>query len=160
MPMDPRCSDSRTLGREDIRLSKISVEEIVTEFCAAWGDGQKATPDIDKIVGMFAENGEWVLSVPAGPTIRGRAAIRAEIERQGQFVSHMQCGILKLISSDSTVVTERLDHFTMRDKRIAHALTAIYELDQAGKILSWREYFDTADMAQQLGMKPDEIVAG
>lgn len=141
-------------------MSKVSVEEIVTEFCAAWGDGQKTGPDIDKIVEMFAEDGEWVLTVPNGPTIKGRSAIRAEIERQAQFVSHMQCGILKMISSDATVVTERLDHFTMHGKRIAHALTAIYELDDSGKILSWREYFDTADMAQQLGMKPDEVVAG
>lgn len=135
-------------------------EEIVREFCAAWGDGKTAVPDIDKIVDMFAPDGEWQLWVPGGDTIKGRDAIRKEIERQIQFSSYMQCGINKIISAGSVVMTERVDHFTMRDIRVEHALVAVFELDEAGKIKSWVEYFDTADLGQQLGMKPEDIIAG
>src|ERR1700760_1959281 len=121
------------------------VEDIVKRFCDAWGTDEAPTPDVDLIVDMFAEQGEWVLWVPGGPTITGRAAIRAEIERQLTFSSDMRCGITRITSAGSTVMTERLDHFTMRDVRVAHALVAVFDLDDAGKILSWREYFDTAD---------------
>jgi limonene-1,2-epoxide hydrolase len=135
-------------------------EQIVLEFCAAWGDGVAAPPDIDKIISMFAEDGEWQLWVPGGPTIKGRAALRSEITRQCGFSSLMHCGITKMISSGSTVVTERVDHFNMHGVRVEHALMAIYELDAGGKITSWREYFDTADIGKQLGMQPEAVIGG
>jgi limonene-1,2-epoxide hydrolase len=135
-------------------------EQIVREFCDAWGDGKTRTPNVDKIIDMFAEDGEWRLWVPKGPLIKGRAALRAEIERQCGFSTYLQCGVVKMVSSGSVVVTERVDHFTMHDVRVEHALIAIYELDADGKIASWREYFDTADIAAQLGMNPDEVIGG
>lgn len=137
-----------------------SQERIVREFCAAWGDGTDRAPDVDAIVEMFAEDGAWHVSMPKGPVIRGRAAIRAEIERQTKFATRMQCGIDRIISHGSTVMTERLDHFTMHDVRVAHALVAVYDLDDSGRIVSWREYFDTADIGEQLGMKPDQVMNG
>lgn len=141
-------------------MSENNLAEIVKEFCAAFGDGRQAAPDVDKLLGMFAEDGEWVLIVPGGPTIKGRDAIRAEFDRQKEFASYMHCEILRLVASGSTVVTERLDNFTMHDRRINHALTAVFDFDDEGKIVSWREYFDMADMAQQLGIKPDDVIAG
>jgi limonene-1,2-epoxide hydrolase len=135
-------------------------ERIVREFCNAWGDGATAKPDVDKIISIFAEEGEWQLWVPAGPIIKGRGALRAEIERQLGFSSFMHCGIRKMISSGQNVVTERVDHFTMHGIRVEHALMAIYELDAAGKITAWREYFDTADIGKQLGMNPEAVISG
>jgi limonene-1,2-epoxide hydrolase len=135
-------------------------ERIVVEFCDAWGDGATARPDVDKIIDMFAPDGEWQLWVPAGPTIKGRKALRVEIDRQLGFSSYMHCGITKIVSSGRNVVTERVDHFTMRGVRVEHALLAIYELDADGKILAWREYFDTADIGKQLGMNPEAVISG
>jgi limonene-1,2-epoxide hydrolase len=135
-------------------------ERIVLEFCDAWGDGATARPDVDKIIGMFAEDGEWQLWVPAGPTIKGRAALCAEINRQLGFSSFMHCGIKKMLSSGQNVVTERVDHFTMHGIRVEHALMAIYEIDGSGKITAWREYFDTADIGKQLGMNPEAVIGG
>ena len=137
-----------------------TAEQIVREFCDAWGDGKTRTPKIDLIIEMFAEDGEWRLWLPGGPVIKGRAALRAEIERQCEFSTYLQCGITKIVASGSTVVTERVDHFTMHDIRVEHALMAIYDLDAEGKITSWREYFDTADIAAQLGMSPDKVMDG
>jgi limonene-1,2-epoxide hydrolase len=135
-------------------------EDIVQIFCNAWGDGTDRKPDVDAIVDMFSPDGEWVLWVPGGPRIVGHAALRAEIDRQLGFSSRMQCGTLKVTSTDTTVMTERLDHFTMRDTRVAHALVAVFDLDADGKIRSWREYFDTADIGKQLGMQPDQVIGG
>jgi limonene-1,2-epoxide hydrolase len=135
-------------------------EQVIREFCDAWGDGATARPDVEKIIEMFAEDGEWQLWVPAGPTFKGRAALRAEIDRQCGFSSFMHCGIVQILSSGRNVVTERVDHFTMHGVRVEHALMAIYEIDGQGKIAAWREYFDTADIAKQLGMAPEAVIAG
>src|SRR3546814_4704812 len=90
-----------------------------------------------------------------GQVVQGREAIRAEIELQREFSTFMECGIVKLVSAGLTVMTERLDYFTMHGVRVSHALVAVYDLDAEGKILSWREYFDTADLGKQLGMQPE-----
>jgi limonene-1,2-epoxide hydrolase len=135
-------------------------ERIVVEFCNAWGDGVTARPDVNKIISMFAEDGVWQLWVPAGPTFKGRDALRSEIDRQCGFSTFMHCGITKMVSSGRNVVTERVDHFTMHGIRVEHALMAIYEIDAGGKIAAWREYFDTADIGKQLGMLPDTVIAG
>ena len=135
-------------------------QQIVLEFCNAWGDGATARPDVNKIISMFAEDGVWQLWVPGGPTIKGREALRSEIDRQCGFSTFMHCGITKMISSGSIVATERLDHFTMRGIRVEHALMAIYEIDAGGKIAAWREYFDTADIGKQLGMRPEAVITG
>jgi limonene-1,2-epoxide hydrolase len=137
-----------------------NAQQIVVEFCNAWGDGAIARPDVNKIIGMFAEDGVWQLWVPAGPVFKGRAALRSEIERQCGFSSFMRCGITRIVSSGKNVVTERVDHFTMRGIRVEHALMAIYEIDADGKIAAWREYFDTADIGKQLGMAPEAVIGG
>jgi limonene-1,2-epoxide hydrolase len=135
-------------------------EQIVLEFCNAWGDGATARPDVNKIIGMFAEDGVWQLWVPGGPTIQGRDALRSEIDRQCGFSSFMHCGVTKMLSGGSVVVTERVDHFTMHGIRVEHALMAVYEVNPGGKIAAWREYFDTADIGKQLGMRPEAVIAG
>jgi limonene-1,2-epoxide hydrolase len=137
-----------------------NAEQIVLEFCNAWGDGATPRPDVDKIIDMLAEDGEWQLWVPAGPVFKGRAALRAEIDRQCGFSSFMHCGVTRILSGGRSVVTERIDHFTMHGIRVEHALMAIYEIDTTGKIALWREYFDTADIAKQLGMRPEAVIAG
>src|SRR3546814_593065 len=103
---------------------------------------------------------DWSSDVCSSDLVQGREAIRAEIERQREFSTFMECGIVKLVSAGLTVMTERLDYFTMHGVRVSHALVAVYDLDAEGKILSWREYFDTADLGKQLGMQPEAVIAG
>src|SRR3546814_14438456 len=102
---------------------------------------------------------DWSSDVCSSDLVQGREAIRAEIERQREFSTFMECGIVKLVSAGLTVMTERLDYFTMHGVRVSHALVAVYDLDAEGKILSWREYFDTADLGKQLGMQPEAVIA-
>ena len=35
---------------------------------------------------------------------------------------------------------------------------AMYDLDEHGKIVSWREYFDISDLARQLGLKAEDLL--
>lgn len=131
-------------------------ESIVREFLAAWGDG-KRVPDVDKIASMFAPNGHWALYIPGGPVITGRDAIRTEIHRQLGYVSFPSCNIVNILSSDTLVATERVDHFIRNGKTVDHALMAMFELDADGLITAWREYFDTYDLSRQTGADPARL---
>ena len=125
-------------------------EKFIVEFLDAWGDGNALRPDVDKIADSLAEDAVWQLWMPDGPVLRGRDAIIADIERQLEFATYMKCGLLNMGSTDTTVVTERLDSFQSGDIRVQHSLCAAFDLDADGKISAWREYFDVADVVRQL----------
>jgi limonene-1,2-epoxide hydrolase len=124
-------------------------EAVIREFLDAWGDGE-CDPDADKILSMFAEDAQWQLWLPGGPTLKGREAIGRDIRRQLSFCHKMKCGLLSITSSDRTVMTERLDTFVANGTTVHHHLMAVYDLDAAGKITAWREYFDYGDVERQL----------
>lgn len=136
----------------------IRQEEFIREFCAAWGDGSaESRPQVDKIVAMMAEDAVWQLWVPGGPEIRGRAALRREIERQMSYVTHNLCRIRNIVSSDTVVMTERDDLAVSNGTPMPHSMVAVYELDEQGLIKAWREYLDTADLAKKKGVSLDQV---
>jgi limonene-1,2-epoxide hydrolase len=45
----------------------------------------------------------------------------------------------------------------MGEKRITMRLAAAFEVVD-GKIAAWREYYDTVDLAHQLGVDPSSLV--
>ncbi|PKM05632.1 MAG: nuclear transport factor 2 family protein, partial [Gammaproteobacteria bacterium HGW-Gammaproteobacteria-5] len=89
----------------------IRQETFIREFLDAWGDGTaESRPQLDRIISMMAEDAVWQLWVPGGPVIRGREALRREIERQMSYVTHNKCTIRQIVSSDDVVMTERDDY--------------------------------------------------
>ena len=132
-------------------------EELIREFCDIWGDGTpESRPQVEKILAMMAEDAEWQLWVPGGPIIRGRKALRKEIERQMSFATHNKCNIVNIVSSDRVVMTERSDYAVVRGVPMPHSMVAVYELNAQGLITAWREYLDTADLARKSGVSPSE----
>jgi limonene-1,2-epoxide hydrolase len=130
----------------------LAQEQFLEQFCAAWGDGSfEKKPDVEKILSMMAEDAEWQLWVPGGPTIRGRDALRQEIHRQMRFATNNKCNIVNVLSSDTMVMQERSDTAIIRGRPCPHQLVAIFELDAAGLIKRWREYLDMADLLQKQG---------
>jgi limonene-1,2-epoxide hydrolase len=137
----------------------IAQEKFIKEFCDAWGDGSlEKKPDVEKILSMMAEDAEWQLWVPGGPIVRGRAALREEIQRQIRIATNNKCNIVNVLSSDTMVMQERSDTAVILGKPCPHQMVAIYELDQAGLIKRWREYLDMADLTRKMGV--DEKFAG
>jgi limonene-1,2-epoxide hydrolase len=83
-------------------------EKFIADFQAAWGDGTLETkPNIEKILSMMSEDAEWQLWVPGGPVVKGKAALREEIERQIRIATHNKCNIVNVVSSDTMVMQER-----------------------------------------------------
>lgn len=124
-------------------------EGFIRDFLDAWGDGE-SDPDSARILAAFADDAEWQLWVPGGPTLKGREAIGKDIERQLRFCNKMKCGLVSITSSDTQVITERHDTFVAGDVKVDHYLMAVYDLDETGKIKAWREYFDVGDVDRQL----------
>jgi limonene-1,2-epoxide hydrolase len=137
----------------------LAQEKFIQEFCEAWGDGSlEKKPDVEKILSMMSEDAEWQLWVPGGPTVRGRGALREEIQRQIRIATNNKCNIVNVLSSDTMVMQERSDTAVILGKPCPHQMVAIYELDSAGLIRRWREYLDMADLTRKMGV--DEKFAG
>jgi limonene-1,2-epoxide hydrolase len=127
-------------------------EAVVVDMLKAWGDGT-SLPDIDAIVSAFAPEASWTLYMPDGPTILGREAIRAEVERQLTYVGSMKCRVPLIASDDNLVIAERVDEFTRLGRPIVQFLAGVFELDAENRIFAWRDYFDMLDLAAQAGVE-------
>jgi limonene-1,2-epoxide hydrolase len=115
-------------------------------------------PDLDAALLDFTDDARYQVCVPRGEILTGRAAITAELARQFAFYHQCDCEILAIASNDHQVFTERRDHVTIThlDKRIYSSVCAIFELDDAGLIADWREYWDTDDINRQLDLTPEQ----
>ena len=116
-------------------------------------------PDLDAALDGFAEDATYQSLVPSRQPLLGKAAIKAELEKQFGRYKDCVCEILAVASNDRYVFTERKDHVSMIewDKRIFSSVNAVFELDGADRIVAWREYWDTGDIAKQLGLSSEQM---
>ena len=131
------------------------IERIVLDFVhAAYGERM----DVDAMAALMADDFVWQLNVPLSPIIYGRDAARAELEKHNQLASGMVEGseIRTAISNDDTVVVERVDVNVIAGTKVTFHVTAIFEV-RDGAIACWREYWDTGDIARQLGTDPAQM---
>lgn len=132
--------------------TKNATEQIVLDFLhAAYGE----TMDIDAMTALMADDFVWQLHVPLSPVVVGRDAARAELEKHSKLSTGMIEGseIRTIVSNGDTVVVERVDVNAMNDVAVTFNVTAIFEV-RNGAITHWREYWDTAHVARQLGIDP------
>ncbi len=103
---------------------------------------------------MLADDARYQPVVPIAPVRQGADAIVAEMERQYQLYDECACNTLNVAVSGNTVFTERVD--TVRQlangQRTTTCVVGVFDLDAAGKITWWREYWDALDCAGQLGI--------
>jgi limonene-1,2-epoxide hydrolase len=112
-------------------------------------------PDIEKILSMMSEDAEWQLWVPGGPVVRGKKALREEIERQTRIATNNKCNIVNVVSNERMVMQERSDTAVILGKFCPHQMVAVYELDDDGRIKRWREYLDMADLTRKMGVNEE-----
>lgn len=132
--------------------TKDEIEQIVVDFIhAAYGQRM----DIDAMTALMADDFVWQLHVPLSPVVVGRDAARAELEKHNGLSTGMIEGseIRTIVSNNDTVVVERIDVNAMNGVAVKFYVTAIFEVHD-GAITHWREYWDTAHVARQLGIDP------
>ena len=109
---------------------------------------------------MMADDVEWQLWVPGGPIIKGKAAIREELERQKSFLRNNKCNIINITSSDTVVMTERKDDAMLYGRDAPHHMVAVFVLNDEGLIREWREYLDMMDLTKKMGVDLDTAAEG
>jgi len=131
-------------------------EAVVREFMQyAHGHEQSA----DAMADMMTDDVVWQVNVPSWKARTGRETCRAELSRQNTMSTGGLEGseVLNVASNDRVVFTERVDVFETMGKRVTLHTNAVYEVED-GKIAAWREYYDSVDLARQLGIDPNLVV--
>jgi limonene-1,2-epoxide hydrolase len=114
-------------------------------------------PDIDGLVASFAlENTSYVLYPTTKPII-GRTALKEEFARQAKTSHAPRSDIKAYASNGRFVFIERVDHFITHGIQHTVAMNSVFEVNEDNLITAWREYFDSGDVARQLGIGADEM---
>lgn len=117
-------------------------EDLVRRFCKAW-----EADDTPAIVAWFTDDATYH-NIPVDPMV-GHEAIAAMIDGFTADLKVVEFKILTMISSGSTVVTERVDIFRKPDGgTVELPVMGIFEWE-GDKIANWREYFDLNQFMNQ-----------
>jgi limonene-1,2-epoxide hydrolase len=125
-------------------IMAVNCEKIVNDLFAAW-----SRLNLDEVMGYFAEDAVWD-NVPMTPA-KGRAAIREMTQGFMKDASAFTAKILKSVHDGNTVFNERVDTIVMKSGKKADVPVAgMFELNDAGKIKVWRDYFDLGTFTKQI----------
>jgi limonene-1,2-epoxide hydrolase len=124
-------------------------EHTIVEFLSFF-DVEK--PDLARMMTYFAPDARYLSRVRHAEPAKGHAAISADLADQFSRYKDCQCKITSMASNGSQVFTERADTVTMLGggKKVTVLVCAVFNLDPAGKITYWREYWDMGDIVAQM----------
>jgi limonene-1,2-epoxide hydrolase len=116
---------------------------IVTDFC-------EAVPrrDVEELLGFFTEDAVYH-NIPIAP-VQGHEAIGTTLRGFLDPATHAEFELRAIAESWGVVLTERVDRFTIGGKTIELPVMGSFEVDSAGKIRAWRDYFDLNQFTQQM----------
>ena len=128
-------------------------EAVVRDFIAAWSEG-----DARKLADFFTEDA--VVWNDGRTTVRGREAIHEHFTMQLSGCTDCDFEITKTVASGNTVFNERIDRMKIVGAPIELPVAGVFEVDDAGKLTAWRDYFDlntvmTQVSAAGIGGDPD-----
>jgi limonene-1,2-epoxide hydrolase len=117
--------------------------EVVTAFCAAWGDG-----DIDAVLAFFTPDAVYH-NIPMEP-VTGVDDIRALITGFTAGVDKIEFRVTHQTTNGNVVMNERVDAFITAAKTIELPVMGVFEVTDDGKISAWRDYFDLNQFMSQM----------
>ncbi len=109
-------------------------ERIVRSFIEAWSRLEPV-----ELAAYFADDGVYH-NMPMGP-VSGRANVEKLIRGFIASWTETRWEIRSLLSAGNLVIAERIDRTRAGDKSVELPCVGVFELE-AGKIASWRDYFD------------------
>ena len=119
-------------------------KQVVLDFCMAW-----ETLDKQRILDAFTDDAVYH-NMPMAPAT-GKEAIGQLITMiLGQAADGVKFEIRNIVADGDVVLTERVDTFTLGEKKIKLDVMGTFEL-RGGKIAAWRDYFDLAQWTKQAG---------
>jgi len=118
-------------------------EAIVRAFLAAWSER-----DARKLADFFSE--DTVVWNDARNTVRGREALHEHFGAHLSVITDCDIEVTQTAVSGNFVFTERVDRLTIAGAPITLPVTGVFEVNDAGEITAWRDYFDLSDVMRQL----------
>ncbi len=118
-------------------------EQIVDEFIR-----RVVAIDLDGACELVGEDLEYD-NVPMGKN-HGPDELKAFLGMMVGGVAEVQFVIHRQIASANTVMNERTDRFRIGDQWIDLPVAGVFEVDDDGKIVLWRDYFDMATFTDQM----------
>ena len=123
----------------------LNCEKVVNDLFSAW-----SRLSLDDIMNHFDENGVWD-NVPMNNPAKGKAAVREMTQGFLKDTAAFEVKILKSAQQGNLVFNERVDTIRMKNgKSAAIPVAGVFELNDAGKIVSWLHYFDMATFNKQI----------
>jgi limonene-1,2-epoxide hydrolase len=123
-----------------------SNEEVLRAVLASWGEGLEAAAAATRE--HFADDCVWEQT--AIPTTTGpEEAAQLMLGMEAMGFKAIEVDYRNVVSSGDVVCTERVDHILGLDgtRKGSFPVVGVTEF-RDGKISSWREYFDSANLAQ------------
>src|SRR4029077_3394410 len=118
-------------------------EKVISDLFAAW-----TRLNVEEVMSHFAEDAVWD-NIPMSPA-KGKQAIREMTHGFMKDISAFSVKILKSLHEGNVVFDSRVDTITMKSgKKAEVSVAGMFELDDAGKIKVWRDYFDLATFTRQ-----------
>lgn len=113
-------------------------------FVAAW-----PTANASRLGQFFSEHAMYQ-NGPMEP-VTGRDAIVDSIGQMMAMGGEVDADIINLVSEGPIVMTERVDHVTLGDKKASLRVAGVFEVHD-GFITAWRDYFDGNEFRAQLNI--------
>ena len=123
----------------------MSAESVVNQFFAA-----VERIDIDEAVTYLADDVSYE-NMPVQP-VRGKDEVRNLMSSFLAASTEVEWRVLRQHCVDNVVFNERLDRFKMNGGWLELPVAGVFEVNEAGKISLWRDYFD-------MGMYMDQLTA-
>jgi limonene-1,2-epoxide hydrolase len=98
-------------------------------------------------MGYFTEDAVW-WNAP-WKEIRGRTAIGQALRTGKEQMKALPWEVRHIVADGNIVMTERIDVFEIRGKRVSAPCMGIFEL-RDGKIAAWRDYWDLKSFEAQI----------
>ena len=121
--------------------------DIIRQFLDVWSDGPEALEYA--IRDLFRADTEWV-NVGLSKTVGADEALALGAKFEAAMgYSKILVETLHIAAHGNVVLTERMDRLVAADGREigAFAIAGIFELDEEGKLLRWRDYTDPSAVA-------------
>jgi limonene-1,2-epoxide hydrolase len=117
--------------------------QIVNAFIAAIEAG-----DIDRAVSFLDEKISYE-NVPVKPIV-GAENVRNALRSFTAGTTAVEWVIVSQVAIGNTVINERIDRFQVNGKWAELPVAGFFNVNDAGKITLWRDYFDMNTYVQQM----------
>jgi len=118
-------------------------EEIVDAFIA-----RVVAKDLDGACELVSDDVEYD-NVPMGKNI-GPAALKAFLDPMVETLDDVEFVIHRQTASGNVVMNERTDRFLANGTWLDLPVAGVFEVNDEGRIVLWRDYFDLPTMMNQL----------